>query len=382
MQYIEFSVQVRHKITPGKPLLILDEIQECPAALTSLKYFCGDLPELHVMAAGSLLGVQQHYGTGFPVGKVNTMTLYPMSFREFLNANGYEADTEMLDQCNWKSIQLFANRFEHLLKIYYYVGGMPEAVKTYVDTQDFNAVREVQNEILSNYSNDFSKHGSKLLAAKVSLLWESVPHQLAKEDKRFVYNDVQKNMRARDLEEAMDWLLRAGLIYQVHRINDIALPIAAYRDGAFKLYFLDVGLLGAKSGLDISVILEKNAIFREFKGALTEQYVQQEMRAECDISPHYWQSDSSRSEIDFIFQNGMNIVPVEVKAETNTKAKSLLNFCRRYAPKLAVRSSINDYKLSELSTEGVTTTTLQDIPLYSISQIAKICSSQQKIHPS
>ncbi|MBQ3218585.1 MAG: ATP-binding protein [Akkermansia sp.] len=374
---LHLQAEVRHKITPGKTLLILDEIQECPAALTSLKYFCEDLPELHVMAAGSLLGVQQHYGTGFPVGKVNTMTLYPMSFREFLNANGYETDTEMLDQCNWKSIQLFANRFEHQLKIYYYVGGMPEAVKTYVDTQDFNAVREVQNEILSNYSNDFSKHVPKLLAAKVSLLWESVPHQLAKENKRFVYNDVQKNMRARDLEDAMDWLLRAGLIYQVHRINEAALPIAAYRDGAFKLYFLDVGLLGAKSGLDISVILEKNAIFREFKGALTEQYVQQEMRAKCDISPHYWQSDSSRSEIDFIFQNGMNIVPVEVKAETNTKAKSLLNFCRRYTPKLAVRSSMNDYKLSELSTEGVTTTTLLDIPLYSISQIAKICSSQQ-----
>ena len=363
---VNMQTHVGFKITPGDTLIILDEIQECPAALTSLKYFCEDLPEYHVMAAGSLLGVQLHEGTGFPVGKVNTMHLYPMSYREFLLAMGYELDVEQLEKAAWDNIRLFSDRYAHLLRLYYYIGGMPEAVQTYVDSEDFSAVREVQQEILSNYAQDFSKHVPKPLSAKLSLLWNSIPLQLAKENKRFLYKDVQKGMRARDLEEAMDWLQRAGLIYHTPRINEPALPIGAYQDGAFKLYFLDVGLLGAKAGLSTSTLLEKSAVFREFKGSLTEQYVQQQLRAECDIEPCYWQNESTRSEIDFVFQHEMNIVPVEVKAETNTRAKSLLNYCRKYTPPVAVRCSMNDYCISQLPTSDETAICLLDLPLYAV----------------
>ena len=360
-------------IKPGDTLIILDEIQDCPAALTSLKYFCEDLPDYHVMAAGSLLGVKQHHGTGFPVGKVNTMTLYPLTFREFMTALEHPHDIDFIELQKWESVKLISDRLTHLLKLYYYIGGMPEVVNTYLQTKDFSAVRSAQNEILSNYANDFSKHVPAMLAAKLSLLWESIPHQLAKENKRFIYKEVDNKMRARDLEGAMDWLFRAGLIYRVDRINEPSLPIGAYRDGAFKLYFLDVGLLGAKCELEVSTILEKSAIFKEFKGALTEQFVQQELRAESQISPHYWQSDTFRAEVDFVIQTSMNVVPIEVKAEHNTKAKSLLNYCRKYKPVLAVRISMNDFSENNLETSETTNTTLLDIPLYATFMLLPIC---------
>lgn len=360
-------------IKPGDTLIILDEIQDCPAALTSLKYFCEDLPDYHVMAAGSLLGVKQHHGTGFPVGKVNTMILYPLTFREFMTALEHPHDIDFIELQKWESVKLISDRLTHLLKLYYYIGGMPEVVNTYLQTKDFSAVRSAQNEILSNYANDFSKHVPAMLAAKLSLLWESIPHQLAKENKRFIYKEVGSKMRARDLEGAMDWLFRAGLIYRVDRINEPSLPIGAYRDGAFKLYFLDVGLLGAKCELEVSTILEKSAIFKEFKGALTEQFVQQELRAESQISPHYWQSDTFRAEVDFVIQTSMNVVPIEVKAEHNTKAKSLLNYCRKYKPVLAVRISMNDFSENNLETSETTSTTLLDIPLYATFMLLPIC---------
>ena len=360
-------------IKPGDTLIILDEIQDCPAALTSLKYFCEDLPDYHVMAAGSLLGVKQHHGTGFPVGKVNTMTLYPLTFREFMTALEHPHDIDFIELQKWESVKLISDRLTHLLKLYYYIGGMPEVVNTYLQTKDFSAVRSAQNEILSNYANDFSKHVPAMLAAKLSLLWESIPHQLAKENKRFIYKEVDSKMRARDLEGAMDWLFRAGLIYRVDRINEPSLPIGAYRDGALKLYFLDVGLLGAKCELEVSTILEKSAIFKEFKGALTEQFVQQELRAESQISPHYWQSDTFRAEVDFVIQTSMNVVPIEVKAEHNTKAKSLLNYCRKYKPVLAVRISMNDFSENNLETSETTNTTLLDIPLYATFMLLPIC---------
>lgn len=369
----------RFKITPGNTLIVLDEIQECPTALTSLKYFCEDLPEYHVMAAGSLLGVHQHHGTGFPVGKVNTLNLYPMSFLEFLEALGYGYDVEIIESGNWQNIKLFADRYTHLLKLYYFIGGMPEVVSTYVETEDFAEVRKVQNEILSNYANDFSKHVPASLAAKLSLIWDSVPEQLAKENRKFIFSEVQKNMRARDLEDAMDWLIRAGLVYRTPRINEAALPISTYRDGAFKLYFSDVGLLGAKVGLDIAVLVEKSSVFREFKGALTEQYVQQQMRADCELEPHYWQSESARAEIDFVFQQGMHVVPVEVKAETNTRAKSLMSYCRKYHPRVAVRCSMSDYHLQPLAHSAEASTQLIDIPLYAVTQITKECSAALRL---
>lgn len=367
------QAETKTKVQAGETLIILDEIQECPAALTSLKYFCEDLPDYHVMAAGSLLGVKQHHGTGFPVGKVNTMTLYPLSFREFLSALGNDFDVDFIQKRKWDSLRLISDRLSLLLKQYYYIGGMPEAVNTFLRTQDFGEVRRVQNEILENYANDFSKHVPTALASKLSLLWESVPQQLAKENKRFIYKEVQSNMRARELETAMDWLQRAGLIYKVERINEPALPIGAYRDGAFKLYFLDVGLLGAKCELDISTILEKNAIFREFKGALSEQYVQQEIRASSDFTPHYWQSDSTKAEIDFIVQTCGNVIPIEVKAESNTKAKSLLTYCRKYTPRMALRVSMNDQAQNLITAENGVTTILFDLPLYAVFMLPDIC---------
>lgn len=371
------QAELKFKITPGNTLLILDEIQECPAALTSLKYFCEDLPEYHVMAAGSLLGVQQHHGTGFPVGKVNTMHLYPLSFYEFLEAQGYNMDVEMLQNEDWARVKLFANRYIHQLKLYYFIGGMPEAVVTFLETQDFNAVRAVQNEILSDYANDFSKHVPKSLSAKLSMLWNSVPDQLAKENKRFLYKEVQKTMRARDLEDAMDWLTRAGLIYRVNRVNNAALPISAYRDGAFKLYFSDVGLLGAKSDLEVGTILEKSAIFSEFKGALTEQFVQQQLRTVMvgNAEPHYWQSDTARAEVDFVIQQSMNVVPIEVKAETNTRAKSLMSYCRKYKTCVAVRCSMNDYLCQNIQIDENKELTLIDLPLYAVAQLPSVCQA-------
>lgn len=364
------------KIEPGETLIILDEIQECTAALTSLKYFCEDLPQYHVMAAGSLLGVYDHYGTGFPVGKVNTLTLYPLTYCEFLKAMGREMEVEMLRNRRWDIVKNFSDRYTQLLKLYYYMGGMPEVVNTYLETKDLNAVRRVQRAILSDYEKDFSKHVPKALAAKLFMIWESVPEQLAKENKRFVYGDVKKGLRSRDLEEALDWLRRAGLVERVNRINSPSLPISAYKDGAFKLYFVDVGLLAAKVDLPIRVLLEKTAVFSEFKGALTEQYVLQQLRAECAIEPLYWRSDSYQAEVDFAFQRDMNVVPVEVKAETNTKAKSLLSYCRKYQPKLALRCSMNDYNRQMLSVTDDCNVVLLDVPLYALVALDMLCNTE------
>lgn len=366
------EARVGFSIRADNTLLILDEIQESPHALTSLKYFCEEAREYHIIAAGSLLGVHQHSGTGFPVGKVNRMTLYPMSFTEFLDAMGKEKLCAELKKRNWDIITSFASTLEEMLRLYYYIGGMPEAVSTYLTTHDFNAVREIQEEILADYSGDFSKHIPPQLAAKVSMLWESVPTQLAKENKRFVYKEVQKNMRARDLEEAMDWLIRAGLIYRVNRISKPALPLNPYAEGAFKLFFLDVGLLGAKTGIDASIILYGNRIFQEFKGALAEQYVQQQLRAESALEPYYWLSESMRAEIDFLIQHHMTVIPIEVKAELNLQAKSLKSYCHQFSPTVAVRTSMHTYHRQVLSSAG-TPTTLIDLPLYAVCNLAEEC---------
>ncbi len=367
------QARVGFRITPEDTLIILDEIQECPAGLTALKYFCEDSREYHIIAAGSLLGIHQHNGTGFPVGKVNMMTLYPMSFTEFLAAMGKELLSEELKNRNLALIHNFSQTLTELLRLYYYIGGMPEVVETYRNTQDFNQVREVQHEILGSYTNDFSKHIPPSLSAKVNLLWESIPRQLAKENKRFIYSEVQKNMRAKDLEDALDWLKRAGLIYQIQRVSKPAIPLNPYEDGAFKLFFLDVGLLGAKTDLNVSTLLKGNQIFQEFKGALTEQYVQQQLRAECTISPYYWVSESLRAELDFLFHYNMEIVPVEVKAELNLQAKSLKSYCRKFTPSLAVRTSMHEYFRQEITVGEGKTTTLIDLPLYSLCTLKTEC---------
>lgn len=372
----DIEVRMGFKLIPGKTLIILDEIQECPPALTSLKYFCEEAREHHIIAAGSLPGVTQHSGTGFPVGKVNMLHLYPISFTEFLDAMGQEMLCMELRNRNWERINTFAETLADMLRLYYYIGGMPEVVSTYLATKDLAAVREAQHEILSSYSNDFSKHIPATLAAKVSMLWESVPAQLAKENKRFVYKEVHKNMRAKDLEDALNWLIRAGLIYQVNRISKPALPLNPYEEGAFKLYFLDVGLLAAKARLEASVILQGNRIFQEFKGALAEQYVQQELRAECAMMPYYWLSESTRTEIDFLIEHRMSILPIEVKAERNLQAKSLKSYCTKYAPPIAVRASMHNFCKQKIGNNNPSTI-LIELPLYAICCLAEECSATQ-----
>lgn len=364
------EAKIGFKVEAGKTLIIFDEIQECPHALTSLKYFCEEAREHHIIAAGSLLGVHQHSGTGFPVGKVNIQTLYPMSFTEFLQATGKELLCEHIEAGNWELISSFSETLSQLLRVYYYVGGMPEAISTYIETGDFNEVRHVQEDILTSYAGDFSKHIPASLAAKVSMLWNSVPAQLAKENKRFIYKDVQKNMRAKDLEDALDWLLRAGLIYRINRITKPSLPINPYEDGAFKLYFLDVGLLGAKTGVDASVIIHGNRIFQEFKGALTEQYVQQELRAECGLTPYYWVSESMRAEVDFLVETCMSVIPIEVKAELNLQAKSLKTYCTKHTPPVAVRMSMQNYLQQDTGA-----TPLLNLPLYTVCTFVQECQN-------
>ena len=345
-------------------LLIFDEIQEVPRALSSLKYFCEDAPEYAVIAAGSLLGVAMHKGTSFPVGKVDFMDLYPLSFTEFLNATGNENLVDLLQSGDWQLITTFKNKYIELLRYYYFIGGMPEAVQIFVDENDLNAVRKVQLNILNAYEQDFSKHAPFETVPRIRMVWQSIPSQLAKENRRFVYGALRKGARAKDFELAIQWLKDCGLIQQVIRLSKPSLPLPAYADEGFKMFLLDVGLLGAMSGLDARTLLQGNALFSEFKGALTEQYVAQELRCELNLTPCYWSAEHATSEVDFVFQYQSGIYPVEVKAEENLKAKSLKVYSDKYAPAISIRSSMSDYRHDEW---------LLNLPLYGISRILTEC---------
>ena len=337
------QLETGFKITPEDTLIIFDEIQACPAALTSLKYFCEDAPEYAIAAAGSLLGIAEHQWSGFPVGKVNRIYLYPMTFTEFLNAAGHDQFAELIAADDWDMLATFHAKLSDLLKYYYFIGGMPEAVASFIEFHDFQQVRQIQNQLLSDYSDDFEKHASKSTAAKIRMIWDSVPNQLAKENKKFMYSEVKESLRSRDLEDAMQWLLAAGMIYHVHNVSKPAFPLNAYRENAFKAFFLDIGLLAAKSNLNARTILEGNAVFQEFKGALAEQYVLQQIVAEFGSLPYYWSKKSPTQEVDFIIEQEENIIPLEVKAEKNLQAKSLKYYCRKYCPAKAVRLSMGNY---------------------------------------
>ena len=364
-------------IVPGETLIILDEIQECQWALTSLKYFCEELGDYHVVAAGSLLGLHEHTGTGFPVGKVNMMHLYPMSYEEFLDACGEGMMVQLLRSRDWKMISLFAGKYAEYLRYYYYVGGMPEAVKEFSGNRDFVRVRAVQSDLLDSYRRDFSKHAPLEQWPRIGMIWDSLPGQLAKENKKFTCSEVQQGMRMRHLELSLQWLFDAGLAYAVRRVSKPSLPVNAYSERAFKLFHLDVGLLAAQSGLKAEVILEGSRIFQEFKGALAEQYVQQEMRVSLDQTPYYWANSNGMAEIDFLVQQGMELVPVEVKAELNLTAKSLKFYCQKFTPALAIRTSMAKYHTQQLTVgEGKICTQL-DIPLYAISQLQAECEAVQ-----
>lgn len=360
---MDIGLASKIKINPENTLIILDEIQECPRALTSLKYFRENAPQYDIIVAGSLLGVACHEGTGFPVGKVSFMNLYPLSFKEFLLAMDEERFVELLNNKDYKTIKLFNNKYEKLLKQYCYVGGMPEVVSDFIENKDFTSVRELQLEILSAYEEDFTKHIPENTVAKIRLLWKSIPAQLSKENKKFIYGAVKAGSRARDFETALSWLINSGLIYKVNKITKPDLPIIAYEDfSAFKLFVLDVGLLGAMTGLEAETIIDGNRIFEEFKGAIAEQYVLQQFKTIKDLPIMYWSNETSRAEIDFVVQLKSNVVPVEVKAETNLQAKSLKVYMEKFKPNYAIRTSMADYK---------TTDNLIDLPLYCVEEIAK-----------
>ena len=348
------------KVIPGKTLLFFDEIQFARRGLLSLKYFYDEMPELHIIAAGSLLGVIDHKDDSFPVGKVSFVRVYPLCFTEFLSAIGREGLVDMLQSKDYTAIDSFADTYTDLLRQYYYVGGMPEAVKVYAEQQDYRAVRQVQNEILESYKNDFSNHPPKEIVKRMLMLWESIPAQLAKENKKFIYTAVKSGARARDFETAIQWLCDAGVVYKVTRVRSGEMPLRGFEDmDAFKLYTLDIGLHGAMAGLDANTLVQGNELFMQYKGALTEQYAQQEMRCMNDMEIHYWTPDDSRAEMDFVVQHAGEVIPVEVKAEQHLRAKSIAVYVQQNNPKRIIRTSLAPYKQGEIVT---------DVPLYAFRQ--------------
>ena len=359
-------------ITPGKTLLIIDEIQESPKALNALKYFNEEMPELAILVAGSLLGLsmgkandkREKRRTSFPVGKVSFLDIHPFSFEEFIRAVDTQMRLQSLKSGNWAIISGLHGLYETLLRKYLYVGGMPEAVAEFAATGDYTAVRRIQSDILQAYDADFVQHAPPELLGKIRLLWQNVPAQLAKENKKFIYTALKPGARAREYETALQWLNDAGMIRQVYRVTPPRLPLFSYQDfSAFKLYMHDVGLLGAMSGLTSQTLLEGNALFTNFRGSLTEQYVLQELVA-SGYTPYYWTSDSGNAEVEFVVQGESNVFPIEAKAGINTKAKSLKAYRDLFAPPYAIRTSLAPHA------DGTAT---KDIPLYAFgSQLPKL----------
>lgn len=354
------NIETGERIIPEETLIIFDEVQEAPRAISSLKYFCENAPEYAVVSAGSLLGVAIHEGVSFPVGKVESLNMYPMSFREFLTAMGEEALADIIEEKDYQALNTFSDKYINWLKLYYFVGGMPEAVNDYAECGDVTSVRDIQKQILELYENDFSKHTPNDVLARIRMVWNSIPLQLAKENKKFFFGQIRKGARAKNFELAIEWLQDCGLAGKVYRVEKPGIPLKAYTDfSAFKIYLLDVGLLGAMSDLDARSILEKNELFTEFKGALTEQYVYQQIISETEYTPYYF-SASSHTEIDFLIQKEGQVIPLEVKAEENVKAKSLKAYFNKYNPPYAVRTSMMDYRKEEW---------MVNIPLYAISSL-------------
>lgn len=356
IQTLQIYAQTR--ITPEDTLIVFDEVQAAERGLTSLKYFCEDAPQYHVVAAGSLLGMGLHSQVSFPVGKVNFLDMRPLSFREFLRAMNEGQLVETLLKGDWETISVFHQKLVEYLKTYLYVGGMPEVVKTYLQTNDFSQVRQVQREILNTYEADFSKHAPLEVVPRIQMVWRSIPSQLAKENKKFVYSALREGARAKDFELAIEWLCNCGLFLKSQRISKPDMPLIAYQDlPVFKLFLLDVGLLAAMTALDVRVLIEKERIFTEFKGALTEQYVMQQLRLRSEDYIGYWTNERSTAEVDFVIQRGAEVIPIEVKAETNVRARSFKLFCEKYQPQLAVRTSMLPYHKEDWMT---------NIPLYGI----------------
>lgn len=351
------------RIEPEKTLIIFDEVQEAPRAISSLKYFCENAREYAVIASGSYLGIAMHAGISYPVGKVDIMTLYPMSFREFMLAEGHEHFLEFINEGNYSLIQPFADEYKRWLKEYLYVGGMPEVVADYIEYHDFTSVRDIQNRILSMYEQDFGKHASDKELAKLRMVWTSIAIQLGKDNKKFVFADVAEGGRAAVYENAVQWLCDNGLVYKLHNVSAPRMPLRAYEVyNNFKLYLLDVGLLSARVKLPARTLLEGSDIFVEFKGALTEQYVMQQLVSDTDFEPFFFRK-TQHNEIDFLVQGELDIVPIEVKAGNVLQSKSLLAYCKDYEPRKAVRCSLHDYHEDDPITE---------LPLYAVTNIKMV----------
>ena len=339
-------------------LVILDEIQEASRGITALKYFAEKAPQYHIMAAGSLLGIAIHKNDSFPVGKVNFMYLYPLSFFEFLEAVGESKMVNLLKSEEWEMITMFRNRFEERLHQYYFVGGMPAAVVSFANDNNLDKVRTIQKAILEAYERDFSKHAPAIEVPRIRMVWHSIPAQLAKENRKFIYGAVKEGSRAKDFELAIEWLKDAGLIYKVNRCKKAQLPLAAYEDfSAFKMFLSDIGLMCAMSNVPIQSLLNGNVLFSDFKGALTEQYVMQQLKNNPSLSVYYWSADNSRGEIDFLVQKDEKILPIEVKAEENLQAKSLRSFVEHNPGLKGIRLSMSPYREQDW---------LTNYPLYSL----------------
>jgi predicted AAA+ superfamily ATPase len=358
-----FKIESNCDIEAKDTLIILDEIQEVPSALTSLKYFTENAGEYFIIAAGSLLGMARHEGKSFPVGKVSFLDLYPLNFKEFLLALGKENYVEMLEKQDWSLIKSFHNQMIDLLKQYYFVGGMPACVNEFSNKYDYNEVRKIQEEILRSYEQDFSKHPPSSLIPRLRQLWNSIPGQLAKENRKFIYKLIRNGARAREYETSIMWLNDCGLIHKVNRVVKPIIPLKAYEDiQAFKIFLIDIGLLCAMNKLESKTLISGNALFDEYKGALTEQYVLEQLACIKDLSIYYWTSERSSAEVDFVIDYKNEVIPVEVKASENLQAKSLKVYNQLYNPKISIRTSMSKYRKESW---------LINIPLYAISWLDK-----------
>jgi len=352
------QIHAQTTITAEDTLIVLDEIQSAERGVTSLKYFCENAPQYHVIAAGSLPGMGLHSQVSFPVGKVDFLDLHPLSFSEFLLSQNEMALVDALKARNWSVISIFTEKLKQYLRYYFYVGGMPEVVDAFAQTRDWQLVRRIQNRILNSYEGDFSKQAPNETVPRIRMVWQSIPSQLAKENKKFVYGVIREGARAKDFELAIEWLTDCGLLLKSYRVSKPVVPLAAYQDiSVFKLFLHDIGLLGAMAGLNVRTIIEGDQIFTEFKGALTEQYVMQQLRLDSERYIGYWTNERSTSEVGFVIQEEGKVIPIEVKSGENLKAKSFRLFCEKYKPSKAIRTSLSDYKEESW---------MANVPLYAI----------------
>ena len=364
----DIEILYGQKIEPGKTLLFFDEVGEVPRILTALKYFYEDAPGYHIIVAGSLLGLALHQGVSFPVGKVDELTLYPLSFAEFIRAKHGDGSYQRLMNDPIESLGSLKTMFDDSLREYYFTGGMPEVVQNYIDGKDYELLRNLQKKILADYMLDISKHADPQILGRIHQVWNSIPQQLAKSNRKFIYGDVQKGARAKDFELAIEWLIDAGIVYKVPRVRKAGIPLKYYEDfSAFKLFLLDHGLMGAQTDAPISEILLRKNVFEEYRGTFTEQYVFEQLVCQSKTGIFYFDSDTGKLELDFLMQGEGNLVPIEVKAEENLRSKSLRQFYQNFPDSRPLRLSMSDYRKQDW---------MVNIPLYAAVRVAGIAEGK------